>query len=68
MPQPDQPRTARTPEAQGSSLSLRCPTHGTLDARLACPTPVPHNPNQVDGSRPVIFTGARLPVLEAASQ
>ena len=30
--------------------------------------PVPHNPNQVDGSRPVIFTGARLPVLEAASQ
>ena len=30
--------------------------------------PVPHNPNQVDGSRPVIFTGALLPVLEAASQ
>ena len=77
MPQPCHAslmRTTRIPEAQGSSLSFRGGTHGAL---TACATV--HGvlvslchcalATQVDGSRPVILTGAPLlPVLEAAVQ
>ena len=76
MPQPCRTslvHTTRTPEAQGSSLSFRGGTHGAL---TACATV--HGvlvslchcalATQVDGSRPVILTGALLPVLEAAVQ
>ena len=74
MPQPCRTsllHTARTPEAQGSSDSLRVGAHGTLVARAtvhgALSTHCALAP-QVDGSRPVILTGALPPVLEAATQ